>query len=686
MFLRPHIFKHFGHHIQSKEASSSAAISGISDSGNKTILTLCGGEGRAKQLFSSLAKPDGSGRNLADVPLPNGISTTNVVPVHSLGENQEKIPTLGEAFPPPASLKPLNPPKPTSRHTSTRSTSINWHNPLEAVTTTKESSPRDPYWKQTLPTGRWLTYNVAPSTEQMTSPGSKRRHRDRALSTGEPQSAIDAETSAAHAQAKDDALFRSVYSSFAPTRDDYNAIVSQEQKNRIWWSKYGEARFHDALTIREEALHGPLTSGPYFEPEEIDEKLIEEAVESWDTLPNDIDMEDRPRADPRTNEDLLEEISELLEILNSHQRIRSLSQPAATRPPSAHRDQLSTAPLDNSTPSSAELEVYENLKAQLISLISTLPPYLLSKVDGDKLAALKVTSRIKIPGKYQRGALQEETQSTKPRSSTNTYPSYPAASSLRGPYTTTPNQQYSQRPAYNQTPVQRPTPASSYSNYSARPPSASQYTGGATRPGYGQYPQQRASSYVDRFTNGQLGHQASQYSQYSNSYRPQLGQHTPSFSQQFSTPQGRAASASMPGTQQPYQPRNLGTPGGYNFNTAGGQSGASPGQQQQQHSSVFGSQGLAAGQRPTLYQQHSSHYGGSRSPAEKGQINGVAGGIDGGQGQARMSPAIEQQRAGSLEGKRQQGSVTPQPLASGQTSRQNGTPAPPTAQQNGVTA
>ena len=675
MYLRPQTFKKTrGDMKRQRETSVTSPVGAVRGS-NKTILTLCGGERSAKQLFSSLAKSEDDRSNLADIPLPNGISTTNVVPIHTLEETDEKAPTIGESFPVSSKLENLKPPKPASRQVSTRSTSTSKNTPADASPSTKEAAARYSYYTQTLPTGRWLTYNTAPSTDQLTSPGSKRRHRDRALSTGEPQSAIDAETSAAHAEAKDDALFRSVYSSFAPSRDDYGAIIAQEQKNWVWWANYGEERFHEALQIREEELYGHDVVGADFEQEELDEKFLEEGINHWQPMLEEDAVGGRASV-PESSEELLQEISELLEILHSHQRIRNLSQSTTTRPLQGQKEQL-----DHVTPSSAEVEVYENLQAQLVGIISSLPPYMLAKIDGEKLGTLRISSKIKILGKYQKGTLQEDDPSVKPRLAANPNPPYNSATASRGGYAAPPNQQYSQRPAYPAASGPRPSATPSYSNYSARPASASQYTGPNARPynPYPQHQQQRASSFVDRFANGQLGQQTPQYSQYG-SYRPQSGQQ-PSYSQQFPSPQARLA-ASTPGTQG-YQPRPSPNPQ-YSYNAA---HAISP--QPSQHNSVFGSQVPASGQRPAPYHQHSSQYD-AKSPH---QLNGL--GVTPQSGQARLSPAAE--RAGSAgagspgvgygENRRHQGSLTPQPqLASGQTSRQNGTPAPtaPMGQANGV--
>ena len=663
----------------------------------RTVLTLCGGERSAKQLFSSLATQGARNAALAEQPLPNGITTTSIIPVHSIEEGRDKPVTMGERFPPSSKLKAMSPPKPPSKHTSTRSSSVNWYSPREASTTSKGLNPRDAYIKQPLSTGRWLAYNVAPSSEQLTSPKSKQKHRDRALSTGEPQSAVPVEIDAVQKQAKEDALFRSVYSSFAPTHDDSGAIVAQVQKNGFWWSKHGEAQYQEILENKYDALYDHSADGQEDEVnrEDIDENLVEEAISNWESFrePDAIlsDQDTNRQSRTKGSEDILQEISELLETLHSHQRIRNLSN---SRGPPGQKEPLATMPSSPSNPSSAEIDVYDSLRSRIVDVIATLPPYILAKLDGEKLGALTLSTKIKIPWKNQKGMLEEEGLAAKSKSSSSTaYPAgYAGVSALRGAYSSSSNtQQYPPRQGYSQSSVQRQAPnTSTYasSQYSNRPATMSQYPGGGTRTTYGsQYPRQRtASSYVERFANGQYGQQQStpSYSQYGSTYRPGMPQQTGSYGQQYSTPQARVPSGSTTAAQaykgapSEFQQRPSGSTM-YNYGSSQGGADASP--SLAQGSSISSSQaGISNQQRPQLYHQHSSHYG-SRSPAEP-QTNGVSA-----NGQGQMSPMdqttlIERQKSQLAEQQARQGSDTPQPTT-GQSTQQNGTPAP---QQNGVVA
>lgn len=674
MFLRPNLWKPGTDASEADGDQARNGPTGLSSGSNRTVLTLCGGDRSAKQLFSSLAKMESSGKALTDTPLPNGIITTTLMPVHDLGEVNEKVPSFGERYHPPSSLKQLSPPRPISRHVATRSMNVGWHDPIEALANQKEPSPRDPYFVQNLPTGKWLSYNVAPSTDQMTSPTSKRRFRDRALSTGEPQSAIDAETTIAHEKAKEDALFRSAFSSFAPSRDDQGAIVSEQEKNRVWWTKYGEPQMHGHLEAVEGVLEYSEDAMEVDDVEALDEKLIEDGLTNWDSYNDARTPFDKEAEEGKGASELLQEISELLEILHSYQRIRHTTQPSSSsssQPLQGSKAQQSNLPPEISTPSDAEFEVYENLKTQLVEVIATLPPYMLSKLDSNRLRPLRVNTRIQIPGRHQKGTLEDDMTSTRPRPSTyGTYqPSYSTTGSTRGGYTASPGQTSAHRPSYsNQTPVQRPAANASYSRYSGQTASTPQYGANSVRSAYNQYPQQRTpSSY-----SGQYGYpQTSQtYSQYGSSYRPSGMQQVSSYSQQF--PSSQRVPPGTPSTQYSQQRPPL--PPSYSYNQAG--SGRSP---SAQGVGGYGGQNSASGTRPNLPHQHSNSFGGSQSPQH--QVNGV--GMD---GPGRQSPMP---RPGSTD-LRKQHSLTPQPQPqsqpppSGDIQRQrNGTP---TGRPNGVTA
>ena len=703
MFRRPDMLS-TSEHVKDETAEETDAKYKI-DSSEDNVLTLLADTRPAKQLFSSIRKPRASHQPLGDVVLPNGITTTKIVPKHSIDDNKPNPrPTLKEMFPPPSTLPSLPIPK-QSRHTATKSTSVNWYNPAE-VESKARPNRRDSYTTQGLSVGQWLTYNVAPSPTQFASPESKRKQRDRALSFGEPQNSMSPETTAAHNQAKEDALFRSVYSSFAPDRDDSNALVAEQQKNRLWWKKYGESKYFDLLAMVNEGDLEQEEANGFMGEDEINEEELQRALKTW-RPEEDMQEMDASRhfiteapENGKEADDLLQEISDLLETLDSHQRVRNLTLTPITnaRTGSGQNSELSGMSGSPTTPSSAEFEIYEALKNQLVLIVSTLPPYLLSKLDGDRLTALNISTKIQTESKNQKGTMEEGEVSAAARArivapapvqTPSAYPSVPARSSSYLQATGTPTRQYPGGYAASTAP--RPSTNSSYlqnPQYSNRPSNYSSAHARSSYPGQGGYtPQSAASTSASRYNYGaQYGQQSqTSYGSYQNGYRPYAGQNasTYNYNSQYATPQARPssqASQGYRGSQTDYQHRPV-PPQGYGYGSAHGES-ASP---QNQNRSSYSGQAQGSSQRPPLYQQHSSGY--QSQPPASPQINGTSVAAGSAAQPRRMSveeqaAVMERQKAQLVGQQSRQGSGTPQPI-SGQNEQQNGTPAP---QQNGVIA
>lgn len=679
----------------------------LNGSGNN-VLTLLGnmGSGRTGQLFTSLRTPNTSDEQLNEAALPNGITATKIVPVHSINSTEDKkhTPTLGERFPPPAGLLPLPLPK-QSRHTATRSSSINWYNPAEADSKNK-SSKRDGYTTQPLSTGQWLTYNAAPSSTQIVSPESKRKQRDRALSFGEPQTSISEEAMLAHNQSKEDALFRSVYSSFAPDRDDSGATVAEQQKNRFWWRKYGEQRYQEILGMRDAGLCGPEINGVGGE-DCIDDEEIQEAIRTWE--PEERPQEMNPSKivnleTPETSKEadaVLTEISDLLETLDSHQRVRNLTLAANARTMGGQNPQSAALIGTPTSPSSAEFDVYEVLKAQLTLIVSTLPPYLVAKLDGDRLGALNISTKVQIESKNQKGTMESDDSSgtgaraaVRPAATpvipqaAGAYTNASTRSSSYIPPTATPVQRYQQQPGYGAQTAPRQSSNSGYlqnPQYSNRPASYN-YSAGArpTYPPQGQQPTQRAATTSNY--PPQYGQQSSQaFGSYQHGYRGYsgVGQNGRgyNYNQQYSTPtQGRPpnsvqAPQGYRGSQTDYQQRAV-PPQGYGYGSAPAAGSASP---HQQRPSFSAPSQAAPPQRPTtLYHTHSSQYN-PQTPASP-LVNGARS-----SGSPTQQAHLTAEEQASLMARQKaqlaerQESGTPQPPAAQygpQNGQQNGTPVP----------
>ena len=707
----------------------------------RTVLTLFGGAPQPKQLFSSLqqatpikleqAEEMGMTGGLSDdrspivyaplreLSLPNGISTTRVVPVHctSSHEGKKAIATIGELFAPPSTLTPLNPPR-QSRHTATRSSSVNWFNTPE-VPPPGKGHRKESYSNQPLTTPQWLTYNIAPPPKELSSPEAKRKQRDRALSIGETQNALSQEAIAEHQQAKEDALFRSVYSSFAPDRDNAAALVSERTKNKIWWKRVGESRYRGLSAFgHSEAVDSHVNGIADYDVADEDVSL-KEAVDNWrpEDLPTEMKKSvDRSTETPQTAkevEEILQEISELLETLNSYQRVRNLSLSSNTRAIAGQNSQSAATSGSPTSPSDAEYDIYEMLRSQLAIMVKMLPPYALAKLDGEKLGILNVNTKIQIEGKNYKGAMEDDDMTTKARLSTttgysgrslNTNTSMPPRSA--GYHQTTTPVPASRSSYAPQPTVPRPaTGSAAYlpnQQYSSRPPSSNHYFSGNSR---SSFPQQRpAASASERYSYSASQVYSPQpppssHSQYTNGNRQHPATNGSSYGQQYSTPQHGGASVPAQGSQQRpsqpgYQQRAMNSQG-YGYTPAGPGRSASPPKgasaytPPHQQSSTYSTHGSTPSQqRPQLYHQHSSQYGGQGSTPTTTNGTNPAGSDT----QRTYMTANEQavlmnrqkvQLAEQQSPSTGQGPSTPQPVNGLYGSQPNGTPL---AQQNGLTA
>ncbi|MCJ1465845.1 hypothetical protein MMC07_004464 [Pseudocyphellaria aurata] len=758
MIQRPQIFSSTDRNVESALAEASRdgrstkipVLGGSNDVSARAVLTLYGSAPQPKQLFSSLQRPLGieskqwktkrgsdmptnmsndalsttilaPSRDLIREPaLPNGISVTKVIPVHSTNSSdgkQQKTPTLGELFPPPPNLAPLNPPK-QSRHTATRSSSVNWYNPSEPVASNRPNR-RDSYSMQPLTTGQWLTYNIAPSSTQMSSPEAKRKQRDRALSFGEPQSTLSQEVMVAHSEAKEDALFRSVYSSFAPDRDNAGALISDQTKNRLWWKRVGENRYQDHLKTDYPPLpdEDVEVNGTSEHVGSVSEDEFKGVLDDW--VPEELPPELKPTPEavletPATTEEVnevLQGISDLLETLNSYQRNRNLS--LANNARTITNSQLVSTSGSPTSPSSAELDVFTMLRSQLALMVSTLPPYTLAKLDGDKLGVLNISTKIQIQNKQYTGTMEEDEVVAKAKQSTSTpAASYAARNANANLSVPARSSSYLHAPATPSQPVQRPSYAtqprpvntsSSYlpnQQYSSRPASSNHYFSGTSHPSYSsQRPTATTSERYSYSASQQYSQRPAQptQNQQSNGYRPYPVQNGQSYSQQYSTPQQSTSSTSGSGhgahTQRPSQP-------GYQQRAMNAQSystgvaarDASPPKPSasftpQHPRTAYAGQGqIPSQQRPQLYHQHSAQYG--SQTAVPRQVNGA--GVTLSSGQHTYMTAEEQsalmnrqkaQLAEQQSSAARQSSGTPQPANGHYTGPQNGAPA---VQPNGV--
>ncbi|KAH7401445.1 hypothetical protein BKA66DRAFT_450447 [Pyrenochaeta sp. MPI-SDFR-AT-0127] len=443
---------------------------------SRTVLTLYG-SAPPKQLFSSLQQPrkvtPAEGVSTLDTTvkvvlplreshLPNMISTTEVYPLPDTADIKKKKPaTIGEIFRAPAHLAQISPPKSTRPLTSKGNNTITFAS-QEAPKPRRKGSQS--YAHQNLSSGFWLGYGGVDLPKDQTSPTAKQKSRQRALSMGEAQQPPSEATLVAVQQAKEDALFRTAYSSFAPTRDDATAVIPEETKNMVWWQKVGEKRFNDMFPIDPALLGAEDATETQVNGVANEDDGFKEAVDSFVPVEGDPFPEEEEKSEEEKDTDeVLKEISELLETLASYQRIRNSSLTTNPRTPVVQNSSLAILAGSPSTPSTEEIDVYQILKSQLTLLISQLPPYAVAKLNGDQMDELNISRTILFDTKEYKGVLEEDqlsrlakvpaavapTPATLARTSSGTHAHYPANSTQ---YTrSTPSvHQSSNRPVYPQ--------------------------------------------------------------------------------------------------------------------------------------------------------------------------------------------------------------------------------------------
>lgn len=392
------------------EAPAKSAPSNGDARSDGTVLTLFGNPSNPKHLFSSLRKSvkvplisDGPETEkyvevqppLRDVALPNGINTTKVAPTNLETESKQPKRTFGEVFAPRPTLPQLEPPRRT--RSSSRST---WIDSFDAMTNYKSfPGERNNYCLAPLPSGQWLQYGGVTSSpsywnrKQKDGDAFPKSYEDPLLATEEHPS-----------------LLQGVYSSFAPSFDSSGAVVQADSKDLVWWGKRGAKRLHSLLSIPYEEESRATPSEQPGNIGELDENTLEEMVKTFNpedfadnvTYAGREENKEQDKEESKEMEALLRDVSELLETLSSYQKVRNLDISA-----SGNQD-ASPDRGHETTPSAAERSVYETLKSSLSALISTLPPYAVSKLDGDQLAELNISQKILVENQDYHGTMEKD--------------------------------------------------------------------------------------------------------------------------------------------------------------------------------------------------------------------------------------------------------------------------------------
>ncbi|KAF7575312.1 DUF1421 multi-domain protein [Pyrenophora tritici-repentis] len=441
---------------------------------SRTVLTLYG-SAPPKQLFSSLQQPqkvapaDGVSTldtsvkitlPLRETNLPNLISTTEVYPLPE-PDSKKKVATIGEVFRAPSHLPQISPPKSARPTTSKGNSTITFAHQEPPKPRRKGSQS---YAHQTLSAGFWLGYGGVDMPKDQTSPTAKQKSRQRALSMGEAQQPPSEAILVAVQQAREDALFRSAYSSFAPTRDDTSAIIPEETKNMVWWQKVGEKRFNEMFPIDPALLDAEEAQRVIANCTADEEEQFKEAVDNFTPLEYHGDL----RAPGNIG------------VVSEDTKSLPYDQPAYSRCAKCFTSNFGRQPIN--------------------TIIGRLPPYAVAKLNGDQMEELNISRTILFDTKEYKGVLEEDqlsklakapamptsTPAALARTSSGTSVHYPAGHQYSRPAPAVP--QSGARPVYSQ----QPSLHRSSSIHVQRSPSVTSQTfqpGGiayapSSRPGY----------------------------------------------------------------------------------------------------------------------------------------------------------------------------------------------------------
>ncbi|KAJ5674031.1 hypothetical protein N7462_009470 [Penicillium macrosclerotiorum] len=544
------------------EEQADSLLSNVGAREDRQALTFFGANpsnpGNPKQLFSSLQKSvkvslhssESDAEKFVEVQgqlregaLPTGIASTKVVP-YNLNATKPSKRTFGEVFTPRPGLPPMEPP----RRRTHRSSSVSWIDPFDAVFDTKcFLGGNSSYSLATLPAGQWLQYGGVTSSPSYWGRVEKHhaetdfgpKHGDPALWTGD-----------------DPSYLQGVFSSFAPSYDSSGAIVQADSKDMIWWGKRGAKRLRTLLSLPSEDEQIPTVQPGSIG--DLDESTLDEMVKSFnpDDFAVDIPQDDAKKVDPESREveEILQEISELLDTLSSYQRIRNLSLPSGGENPESNE----TAVPDFGTPddpSDAERMVYETLKSSLFAIINNLPPFAVAKLDGDQLAELNISQKIIVETPDYSGTMERDDYTLhQERAAAIAAAAAPtAANRISTPTSARPGYQQPAQTGYNQrsfTPSSRVS--QSQPGIQASQQGRQSSTGGAYNPAYAggrpSTPGQRPGYIQQQFSqqaNAQYsqGNNASQFARPAqNGYTQSPQPYTPRPGQSVgynATPQGR---------------------------------------------------------------------------------------------------------------------------------------------------
>ncbi|RMD41993.1 hypothetical protein DV735_g3132, partial [Chaetothyriales sp. CBS 134920] len=425
---------------------STPGLATVAPSPRQQIITLRSQtEKGSQQLYSGL--PVSSNEKLAAIDgrqLPNGFDVTDATINSALLVPAKDNRLFGDVFRPRTSLKQLEQPRPPQ---ASATTTLRFETGL--VSDRATPIHRADYKYQALPTSSWLTYS---SHTLSNDPDTvKNQHAWPSLNAADAKASATTEAVAGSEADKAaetlDALFKDAFCSFAPAYDSAKGLVNDADRNRSFWRRFGRRRLGQIFKTE----YPPLEELRSSEAPATDDNFDDVVANFKPTDDEDAVAAEEQHEEPSNVDDVLEEVSNLLETVHSYQQIRAANS--------------NNADIDED-----EFDAYEILRSQLTILISSLPPFAVAKLDGDKLNDLAISTTILVQGVDYRGTGQpddytihkyriaQQATSATPRPAQTPQPGrsqYPTPATTQR-YATSYNQIASQ-PTYN-----RPVAAASY--------------------------------------------------------------------------------------------------------------------------------------------------------------------------------------------------------------------------------
>jgi hypothetical protein len=441
-----------------------------------------------RQVFSGLqrsarleAQGDNSSVTTFDIAapidlkrLPNGFDIVEPLPLdaHMKRKDEKQTRTLGEVFAPHRNVKPLEAPRPYKAATPANTLGF-IANADARFAQRSDAALKTDHNYSALPTGQWLRYEQDPP--------------------------------------KVDGLFQAAYSSFAPSYDDSSALIPQKTRAALWWRRHNK---QSLLEYPDDVLLETMSTN-------MPEDTFAEAVANFRSEDTSDDAAVRTETQLNDVDDILREVSDLLQTLSSYQRVRNLE-------PSRKF---------SNTPSTPEIDTYEILKSQLSIMINSLPPFAVAKLDGEQLQELNLSTNFVCSaedypgiGEADDAELQRRRAKLAATAAANRTPA-PVQTAARPTAYQAPTANYTQRtPAYSANPAAYARPTQSYQP--ARPPSATTQRPAYPQAQYGSSPAYTQPTSLQQFQrplpNGYPSYNTPQVAPYASQPKPMVNGHRPS--------------------------------------------------------------------------------------------------------------------------------------------------------------